>query len=264
MDTNAKHPTMNRYVVVAALMSISAFLSGCLGIAPTETPIPSIGAIRSGSPNDTLVIMLPGRGDRADTFVEQGFPEEGEQLGFDTLAVDAHFGYYKERILLPRLQQDVILPARAAGYKNIWLLGISMGGFGSLLYVSEYPKEIDGVILIAPYLGNSKLARQIDASGGLAEWSGAADGFEDYEIAVWAWLQQATATSSGTPIILGFGESDRSAKTHAVLAAALDPSNVYTADGGHDWKTWRPLWHNIAVDLDNKGAWESSPLANGQ
>ena len=231
------------------LLSKLTLLSGCIGLPPTEKPIPSIETARAGSPSDTLVIMLPGRGDRADTFVTQGFQKEGERLGFDTVAVDAHFGYYMKRSLLPRLHTDIVLPARAAGYKNIWLLGISMGGFGSLLYAAEHPDEIDGVILLAPYLGDHKLAAEIDAGGGLAAWSGEGAKFEDYEIGVWTWLQNAANGRSTTPVILGYGESDASSKTHAVLADALEPSNVYTLQGGHKWTTWRPLWKEIAADL---------------
>ena len=232
-----------------ALLSILALLSGCIGLAPTKTPIPNIKTLRADTPSDTLVIMLPGRGDRADTFIAQGFQKEGERLGFDTIAVDAHFGYYMKRSLLPRLHEDIVLPARAAGYENIWLLGISMGGFGSLLYAAEHPDEIDGVILLAPYLGDPKLAEEIDVGGGFDAWSGEGVGFEDYEIGVWAWLQSAASGRSGTPVILGYGESDGGAKTHAVLADALEPSSVYRLPGGHKWTTWRPLWKEIAADL---------------
>jgi len=240
---------MNFRLTITALLSLIVLLSGCIGLVPTETPIPSIATVRTDSPSDTLVIMLPGRGDRADTFIAHGFQKEGERLGFDTLAVDAHFGYYMKRSLLPRLHEDIVLPARAAGYQNIWLLGISMGGFGSLLYAAEHSDQIDGVILLAPYLGDNRLAMEIDAGGGLAAWSGEGVGFKDYEIDVWNWLQSATNSRSGTPVILGYGESDDSAKAHAVLAGALEPSSVYTLQGGHKWTTWRPLWKEITADL---------------
>ena len=80
--------------------------------------------------------MLPGRGDRGEVFVREGFEKAGQRLGFDTIMVDAHFGYYMKRSLIPALDEDIIQPALEAGYENIWLLGVSMGGFGSLLYFS--------------------------------------------------------------------------------------------------------------------------------
>lgn len=232
------------------LVSIALLLSGCISMLQTEVPLPSIESADSDSRHNSLVIMLPGRGDRADTFVTERFTNAGGRWGFDTLAVDAHFGYYMKRSLLPRLHEDIVVPAQAAGYKNIWLLGISMGGFGSLLYASEHPDEIDGVILLAPFLGDPKLVQEIDEAGGLAVWSGDASGYKDYEIDVWTWLQNVTNGQSTTRVILGYGESDGSAKTHAVLADALKPSSVYTLEGGHKWTTWRPLWEKIAADLE--------------
>jgi pimeloyl-ACP methyl ester carboxylesterase len=240
---------MNLRLTTPSLLLAALSLSGCIGMAPTENPIPGIGTADTGSRSDTLVIMLPGRGDRGPTFIEQGFQQEGPKHGFDTIAVDAHFGYYMKRSLLPRLHEDIVLPARAAGYANIWLLGVSMGGFGSLLYASEHPEEIAGVILLAPHLGDAKLAQEIDAAGGLANWSGRNTGYEDYEIGTWTWLRDAVSGKSGARVILGYGESDRGAPVHAVLGDALPPSSVYTLEGGHKWNVWRPLWEKIAADL---------------
>ncbi len=125
-----------------------------------------------------------------------------------------------------------------------------MGGFGSLLYASEHPDEVAGVILLAPYLGDQDLIREIEAGGGLATWSGDKSGHKDYEIGVWEWLRDAADGTSPTPVILGYGESDRGANAHAVLAAALEPSSVYTLEGGHDWNTWQPLWEKIAAEIE--------------
>lgn len=244
---------MKIHLAITALLSAIVFLTGCIGLAPTETPISGIATARSDSPKDTLVIMLPGRGDRANTFIAHGFQSEGLKQGIDTIAVDAHLGYYMKRNLLPRLHEDIVLPARAAGYKKIWLLGISMGGFGSLLYAIEHSDAIDGIILLAPYLGDARLAEEIDASGGLAVWSGKSANFEEYEVGVWAWLQSAVYSHNGMPIILGYGESDGAAETHKVLARALDPSDVYTRPGGHKWTTWRPLWKKVAANLFSTG-----------
>lgn len=241
---------MNSHSRTLALLLVTLIVSGCIGMAPTEVPLPGIETADPNARHDTLVIMLPGRGDRADTFISQGFQEQGARLGFDTIAVDAHFGYYMKRSLLPRLHEDIVLPARSAGYKNVWLLGISMGGFGSLLYAAEHPDEVDGVILLAPYLGDRELAEEIDAAGGLASWSGEGSGFKDYEIGVWTWLQRATNGQRQTPVILGYGKSDGSAKTHAVLGDALESSSVYTLEGGHKWTTWKPLWEEIAAELE--------------
>ncbi len=72
---------------------MTLLLSGCLGLAPTAVPLPSIETADSESRHNSVVIMLPGRGDRADTFTRESFEEAGTRWGFDTIAVDAHFGY---------------------------------------------------------------------------------------------------------------------------------------------------------------------------
>jgi len=149
--------------LVAALLAFT----GCLRTPPTVVPILSISATNENSSNNSLVIMLPGMGDRAEAFLTAGFLDAGDQWGFDILAVDAHYGYYVERSLIPRLHEDIIIPARASGYERIWLLGVSMGGFGSLLYAEQHPEAIDGIILLAPYIGDPALANEIEAAGGL-------------------------------------------------------------------------------------------------
>jgi len=160
-------------------------------------------------------------------------------------------GYYSKGTLVERLREDIVAPARARGYENIWLLGISMGGLGALLYVAEYPNEIDGVILIAPFLGSSKLVEEIENAGGLGAWSGASQGFKPYEIDVWAWLKKEIVGGSRKPVYIGFGQSDSMAPAYDVLVQALDPSHVYTSNGGHNWKTWKPLWARIAAELED-------------
>ena len=242
---------MNSRLTSLLLALMSLFLAGCIGMAPpTEIPLPGIESAFFESRQDSLVIMLPGGGDRAEIFIRKGFQEAGERYGFDTVAVDAHFGYYRERSLLPRLHEDIVLPAREAGYANIWLLGISMGGYGSLLYAAEHPDQVDGLILLAPFLGDQDSIDEITANGGLGKWTGAGSQLEDYEIATWSWIRSATHGPDTTPIVLGYGLSDGMAQGYRVLVDAMLPSRVYTREGGHKWTTWSPLWERIAADLE--------------
>ncbi|NIL94172.1 MAG: alpha/beta fold hydrolase [Woeseiaceae bacterium] len=224
-------------------------LAGCFGMAPTEVPIPSVETVNPASRNNTLVVMLPGRGDRADAFIREGFEVAGQRNGFDTIAVDAHLGYYMQRSLLDRLHEDIVAPAIAAGYSKIWMLGISMGGLGSLLYASEYPEQVDGVILLAPFLGDRSAIETIVESGPLEEWNGEGEGLKDYEIAIWTWIRDARRNSGVTPLILGYGLSDGMAEGYDRLIDVIRPAGVYTREGGHKWTTWKPLWDEIAAEL---------------
>lgn len=223
--------------------------SGC-GITPrTEVPLPYISKATTASKSKTLVVMLPGRGDRARNFQDAGFLERIGDKDFDVVAVDAHFGYYRERILVPRLHEDVILPAKANGYERIFLLGVSMGGLGSVLYAERHPNVIDGLILLAPYLGDPGIAADVSAAGGLDSWSGEGTDFPDHEIAIWEWLRDSRAKDDPVPIYLGYGTSDHFAANYGALREKIDGLTIYTEDGGHKWTTWSRLWTRIATDL---------------
>ena len=54
----------------------------------------------------------------------------------------------------------MIAPARARGYAGVWLAGASMGGMGTLLYERSRPGELDGLVLLAPYLGDRGLLEE--------------------------------------------------------------------------------------------------------
>ena len=224
-----------------------AFVSTACLAPPTESPIPEIRFADADSTNETLVVMLPGRGDRAEVFAREGFEKAGEQHGFDTIMVDAHFGYYMRRSLIPALHNDIILPAREAGYETIWLLGVSMGGLGSLLYTSQHPDEVDGLILLAPFLGDDDVIEEVKNAGGLGQWNPEESQVKDYEIDAWSWLQDDLLSDSPTPILLGYGTSDSLASAYPVLTDVLHPDNVLAIEGDHGWKTWKVLWAEIAA-----------------
>jgi len=240
---------MNTRLTHVLLLACMPMFSGCFAFPATENPLPGIEIMHGERRSEAVVVMLPGRGDRGDTFIAEGFDEAGRQLGFDTIAVDAHFGYYMKRNLLPRLHEDIILPARDAGYEKIWLLGISMGGFGSVLYAANHPDMIDGVVLLAPFLGERETIEEIVADGGLGRWDSASSELEDYEVAMWSWLDDVTSPPGTKPLILGYGRSDRLADAYGVLLDVLSPDSVYTIEGGHNWGTWRLLWAQIAPNL---------------
>jgi pimeloyl-ACP methyl ester carboxylesterase len=167
-------------------VTLAAFvISGCTIAPRTESPIPTLSPTAGERNTRTLIVMLPGRGDRAKSFQTAGFFAVSNDSKFDVMSVDAHFAYYKERSLVSRLHEDVIVPARENGYEDIWLLGVSMGGMGALLYADQHPDIVKGLILLAPYLGNPGLPAEISAAGGLSEWSAEESQFMDHETAIW-------------------------------------------------------------------------------
>ena len=158
------------------------------------------------------------------------------------VGVEAHLGYYIDRTLPKRLKEDVIEPARKLGYREIWLVGISMGGLGAILYDTAYPGDVTGLCLLAPYLGEGSLLEEISRAGGLARWQPGA-GKGDQEREIWLRLRAyAAAEKSAGRVYLGFGNSDRFAATNRFFGDLLPGGQMMTASGGHDWPTWRTLW----------------------
>lgn len=227
----------------AWLVASLLLLQGCAPFRKVEGPIAQVNDEQScGERAGQLIIMLPGLYDLPADFVDQGFVQavRERQLDADITLLDAHVGYYNERQIVDRLRSEVIAPARAKGYERIWLVGISLGGLGSLLYSQAHPQDITGFYAIAPFLGEKATVKDVIAQG-LANWQPA----EPEPIGSQAWrLAQAYASgASGLPQgYIGYGEDDRFAQANALLATALPPGHRYVAPGGHDWRAWKNLW----------------------
>jgi pimeloyl-ACP methyl ester carboxylesterase len=204
---------------------------------------------------DTLLVMLPGSYSLPEEFVSEGFVKavRDRQLAVDVLLVDAHVGYYDNRTIVTRLGADVIQPARAQGYRHIWLAGISIGGVGAMLYADARPDDVDGVVVLAPYLGTRLTAQEIKNAGSLAAWPAPLVPPEgDVDVSLWRWLQAQTSPAfpgKKIPLFLGYGLDDRFVFNARVLSAELPPPRVFTTEGGHDWPAWRPLWQRVVQAL---------------
>jgi pimeloyl-ACP methyl ester carboxylesterase len=203
--------------------------------------------MNSENRSESLLVLLPGAGNRALDFETYGFIAEARQANFvaDILTVDCDPRYFADLSIAQRIHDEVIIPAKARGYRSIWLGGISLGGFGSLIYAERYAKELSGLVLIAPYLGNKGTLAEIERGGGLERWEpGAID--EHDERRLWKMIQQrGRDKSAGIPIKLLFGQADRFSRFHQTLASRIDASNVLIMAGGHDWQTWQSLWQGF-------------------
>lgn len=236
----------NRLVLLALSMTL---LSGCLKWLPAPTPMRAVKDELTGARARCLVVFLPGAGDEAEVFAEEGFVRALRQRGLsvDVVAANATMGYYFRGQLTERLDRDVVTPARAKGYEQTWVVGISMGGMGTLLYSRERPAHVDGVLALAPYLGSGGLLKEIRDAGGLARWQAPARADplteDNYQREIWRWLQAVTAGREPGPVLyLGYGQQDRLADEDALLAQALPEGHVYLTDGGHEWDPWRRLF----------------------
>lgn len=196
----------------------------------------------------SLVIFLPGLGDVAEDFERRGFIDDLREHGVaaDAVAIDAHYGYYAGRVIHERITEDVIAAARDSGYRRIWLAGISLGGFGAASYAARHPEHIDGLLLMAPYLGHDPLIREIAGAGGLRHWAPGTVGQDDYQRQLWASLKQRFAAGAlPFELHLGYGSGDRFAGANALLAEALPPERVFRTHGGHEWGSWKRIWRSF-------------------
>jgi pimeloyl-ACP methyl ester carboxylesterase len=230
----------------AWLLSGLLLLQGCAPYRKVEGPIVQvIDALHCGERAAVLIVMLPGLYDLPADFVEQGFVKavRERQLDADIILLDAHVGYYNERQIVDRLRSEVIAPARAKGYERIWLVGISLGGLGSLLYTQAHPQDITGFYAMAPFLGEKATVKDVTFQG-LAHWQPAKP--EPMGTPAWRLGQAYLTGTSGLPQgYIGYGEDDRFAQANALLATALPPGHRYVAPGGHDWRAWRRLWNQF-------------------
>jgi pimeloyl-ACP methyl ester carboxylesterase len=250
---NGKPSSAARRWLAGLLLPFQALLSACLCPRPVTVPVRSASyPARKEGRSARLVILLPGLHSRGEDFERKGFVSLAREAGIDAdlAAVDLHYGYYKRGIFQQRLWEDVLLPAKAAGYGEIWVVGISMGGSGALGLASRHADSLRGIVLLSPFLGPPQLAEEIGGAGGLARWSpekpGVSDPFEAFFRSLWGWLKDAASPEwRGPPVYLGFGREDRMAPSLEVLAAALPPDRVLRLPGGHDWKTWRSLWKDL-------------------
>jgi len=224
---------MFKPIILVALATLAA---GCALLKPTSIPIPS-EYYRYQPSNSTLIVLLHGRGGAATNFVKYGAVEQiaACRPGANILGLDSHFGYYRKRIISERLRTDIIKPARDNGIRQVWILGISMGGLGGLVYRQRYPEDIEAVILMAPFLGKwGDLELYVNNPQRAREF-----GNPDY-VAIWDAL---TTTSADEPAItLAYGESDDFNNQHRWLAGLLDPEKTVSGPGGHNWNAWQELW----------------------
>lgn len=197
----------------------------------------------------SLVIALRGLGGSMHDFEEYGFVEALHKSypSVDLVCPDAHFGYYRKRTLLPRLQEDFVQPALSRGYAHIYLVGVSLGGLGSLLSLREAPYQYDGAILLAPYSGEEELhaaLRQYLAGQRQPPWQDTLSDSDQSLADLWQWMLNNKPLFSKGNIWLGYGNSDR-LSGHDLLAELLPEDRVITMDGAHRATVFAELWRRI-------------------
>ena len=256
-----------RFCLAALGIGAALLVTACGAVRKTTAPMTTSLEKSSCARGkvDTLLVMLPGAYSTPDEFEREGFVRAvaENRIAADVMLVDAHLGYFNDKTILDRLDADVVAPARSQGYRHIWFVGISLGGFGGMLYAQTHPGDLAGLVTLAPYLGERALGTDIANAGGLAKWKGpltdpaAEPPRTPNETQLWQWLRGyagfTDTAGARPPLYLGYGVDDRFAFSNRLLTGVLPPERVFTTEGGHDWPEWNRLWRRMLPTLPLPG-----------
>jgi hypothetical protein len=240
-----------------ALIAMLLTLAGCLPPSDPAKTIPTL-LVPAPQPAKRLVIVLPGRADGLPALRDSGMAAaiQGVWPDADVLFAELTLGYYMQGRAPERLHAEVVVPARQRGYREVWLAGASMGGMGVLLYDRLRPGEMDGLVLLAPYLGDRKLLREIGDAGGIATWdAGPPQEVNDdtWQREIWRHIQTVSRDPAQSKRFwLAYGDKDRLRNAVPLLAPALPADQVLVRDGGHTWTVWSPAIGDVLKQADAK------------
>lgn len=229
-----------------AAVALAGLLTACgnppkpVGPIP-ETTIPAPQVVQ----DHPLVIVLPGRGDDLDDLKQAGIAAAVQRAWpkADVLLAGATLGYYLYGNVALELHDQVIAPAHARGYREIWLAGASMGGMGILLYEKTYPHDVTSLVLMAPYMGDPALVKEVADAGGPKGWDpGPAPAKlddQDYQHELWRLVKSwGESPDEARRVWLVCGSDDRFIGAARMIATELPPDHFIQVSGGHDWPYW--------------------------
>lgn len=237
------------------LLLMLGMLFGCYPKGDPGKPIPTL-FIPAQKPAQRLVIVLPGRGDGLGGLQRTGIARviQSQWPDADVTLSGLTMDYYLQGGAIQRLHDEIVVPARARHYREIWLLGASLGGMGALMYDGQWPDTVDGLILMAPYLGEKPLLQSIATAGGIARWDpgakpAAVDG-NNFQHELWRYLQTwSREPARADNVWLAYGDRDSLRESMPALTPLLRPTHVLVRRGGHAWTVWTPATREILAAI---------------
>lgn len=224
---------------------VALLLAACTAGGDVTRPIPTL-FVPAAQTARRLVIMLPGRGNSLDSLARSGIAQtiHRQWPDADVILTGLTMPFYRQGRATERLHDEVVAPALVRHYDQVWLAGISLGGMGALMYERAYPGQIDGMLLLSPYLGDPPIYREIVAAGGLAKWRPGPPqplSPDTYQRELWRSIQHWSGDSTRTHSIwLAYGDRERFADRIGLLAGQLPRDHVFELPGHHNWTLWLP------------------------
>ena len=193
----------------------------------------------------TLLVLLPPAQARIEDLQAQGFVLAVRRAGIraDIVLAEITYEHLMAKTAESTLHDQVVLPARGGGYRDIWLAGISLGGFIALHYAAEHAQHVSGLYLMSPYPGTADVLAEISRAGGPLAWADTEPGSLGDERTWWRWLcRQARPAQWPTQVYLSTGAEDRFREGQRMLAGLLPAGHVQWVPGGHAWPAWQTMW----------------------
>lgn len=245
-------PHLSLKLIVSSIICL--ILTSCIASLNVDDPVDLVWD-KAERKSDRLIVFLPGIYDTAETFKEEDFFILAREAGVeaDMLAASIHIGHLINYKMIERIEKDVFRPIQNQGYKNIWLVGLSLGGLNSLEYFRTHEKKICGVVVLAPYILNEKLVKEIENKSDDV-WQPMVGKYEDIIEkriqTLWLWVKNKADSSK---IYLGYGDKDVYSSNHKVFAKYLSKGNVIEIEGKHNWETGKKLWQHQLLTRKKTG-----------
>lgn len=238
---------MKKVIWLCAIASIVVVLLGCSG-SRDKKKLPSV-RYSGMTGKRSLVVLFPTIGGKGSHYETQGFLDEVWERGFEASieVLNVKPSLYLGSRIVELVKTEVIEPAKAEGFEEFYLVGISLGGHGALLYATTYPEDVDGIVLLAPFISGDLVSGAIDEAGGLDTWEDCPFIGWTHACNLWKSLQvYVSDLRNQRKVVLGFGTEDIFVEQCRILADALLPEQVFTVPGEHNWATWKKLFIKAA------------------
>lgn len=233
-------------------------LGGCTARGDATRPIP-VQLVHASEPVRRTVVFLPGRGDdlaglqrhHAAQLIQQVWPDA------DVVLTGLTMPYYTSGVASQRLHDEVIAPLTKQGHKPIWLVGISLGGMGALLYDDAHPGDVDGMLLLSPYLGDKAIHDEIRAAGGIRRWHAGPPrpiGPDTFQRELWRSIRQwGGHPARAQTVWTACGDSERFREAIALMSPLLPAGHMVILPGHHNWKLWSKTLPVLLRRADQEG-----------
>lgn len=232
---------------IILLMIIALTSVACALFVDVKKPVDLLWD-KTGKKTDRLIIFFPGLYDTAEKFKDEAFFSLARKAGVtaDMVSANVNIFHLAKEMMIERIEKDVFVQAKNSGYKNIWLVGVSLGGLNSLLFNIKHEKDICGVVTLAPYVANTPLIEDLRDAKEVKNWKPDSDesklALEKRLQFLWLWLKEKSSKNKLNNLYLGYGKQDRYIDAIKLFENILDKNHVVSVEGGHTWVTGQMVW----------------------